>query len=122
MISENQTGRIFDRALVWRLVVLLLVWATEALVALYVGIGYTILIGYMVFAVFLLVPAREKWLDSRFGKVVYGRISSPHIDKFLREMGRSRSYKVTAAVTIAVLLAISIYMIVAYNVRLIDLF
>jgi uncharacterized membrane protein YbaN (DUF454 family) len=101
---------------------LLAVWAAEALVALYSGIGYTILIGYIVFTVFLMVPIREKWLDSEFGRLVYGKISRPYIEKFLRDMSRSRSYKITALVTILVLLAVSIYMIVAFNYRLIELF
>jgi len=92
------------------------------LVALYIGTGYTILIGYFVFAVFLLVPAREKWLDSSFGRLVYGKISRPEIERFLREMSHSRSYKVTAAITILVLLAVSVYIIVAFNYRIIQVF
>jgi uncharacterized membrane protein YbaN (DUF454 family) len=121
-ILKNPPQPVFERTLALRLAILLLVWAAEILVALYAGIGYTILIGYLVFTVFLLVPAREKWLDSRFGKLVYGKISNPQIDKFLREMAHSRSYKVTAAVTITVLLALSIYMITSFNFRLIELF
>ena len=123
-ISEKniQPQKAFDKYLVWRLIALLAVWTAEALVALYAGIGYTILIGYIVFTVFLMVPVREKWLDSEFGRLVYGKISRPYIEKFLRDMSRSRSYKITALVTILVLLAVSIYMIVAFNYRLIELF
>ena len=124
LISEKniQPQDAFDKYLVWRLIGLLAVWTAEVLVALYAGIGYTILIGYIVFTVFLMVPVREKWLDSGFGRLVYGKISRPYIEKFLRDMSRSRSYKITALVTILVLLAVSIYMIVAFNYRLIELF
>ena len=122
MISENQPGRMSDATHVLRLTALVLIWAAEVLTALYAGIGYTILIGYTVFAVFLIVLIREKWFDSRFGRFVYGKISRPEIEKFLRELSRSRSYKVTAAVTIVVLLAVTIIMLTSLNFRLIELF
>jgi hypothetical protein len=116
----ERTGRL-NSSVIWRLTVLTTVWLAEILLALYAGIGYTVLLGYLVLLVFLAVPLRTQWLDSTAGRVVFGRVNKPEVDRFLHEMSGSKSYRVTVAVTAVVLLAVSVLIIVSYNYTIIEL-
>ena len=106
----------------WRFAVIIIIWVIEALLAVYAGIGYTILLGYLVLLTYLAIPMNSLWLDSKVGKLVYGEITRPEFERFLREMSHSRSYKITVVITALALLAVSIFMITMYNYKLITLF
>ncbi|MDP2918654.1 MAG: hypothetical protein Q8O43_00310 [Dehalococcoidia bacterium] len=105
----------------WRILSIVLIWLVEALLAFYAGIGYTILLGYLIFLVLLMVPLKTEWLDSKIGRMILGNITRPDIELFLRAMSKSTSYKVTFTVTTVVLLVAAVVIIVNFNYRLIEL-
>jgi hypothetical protein len=99
-----------------------LTWlVVEVSLALYVGMGYTILVGYLFVVMVLMIPLNTKWVNSDLVKTFLGNVYTPNFELMLRGLRKSRSYKVTVAITSAVLLGIAIFMLVACNIKLIEL-
>jgi hypothetical protein len=107
--------------MVWRTVFTVVWLAVEILLALYVGIGFTILLGYLAAITVLVIPLKPKWASSSLVKTVLGRLYTPDTELLLRGLSKSRSYRVTVAVTSVILLAVAMLMIVAFNLRLVEL-
>ena len=106
--------------MLWRNI-FVVVWLTvEISLAFYVGIGYTILLGYLLIAIVLVILLKPKWATSDLVKAFLGGLYTPDTDMILRGLSKSRSYKVTVVVTSGVLIAISILAIIALNFRLIE--
>ena len=106
--------------MLWRNVFAVAWLAVEISLALYAGIGYTILLGYLLIAIVLVIPLKPKWANSDLVKAFLGRLYTLDTDMLLRGLSKSRSYKVTVVVTCVVLIAISILAIIALNFRLIE--
>ena len=108
--------------MVWRNVFAVAWLAVEISLALYAGIGFTILLGYLVIIIILVIPLKARWATSNPVKAVLGRLYTLNMEFILRGLSKSRSYKVTAAITSVILLAVAIFMIAEFNFRLIEIF
>jgi len=108
--------------MLWRTIFSVVWLAVEVSLALYVGIGFTILLGYLVIIIILVIPLKARWATSNPVKAVLGRLYTLNMELILRGLSKSRSYKVTVAVTSVILLAVSIFALIALNFRLIELF
>jgi len=97
------------------------VWLVVTIsLAIYVGIGYTIFLGYLFIIAILVIPLKLEWANSNLVKTFLGRLYTNHTELILRGLSKSQSYKVTVVVTSGVLIAISILAIIALNFRLIE--
>ena len=106
--------------MVWRNVFALVWLAVEVYLALYVGIGYSFLLGYLFIVVLLVIPLKRNWVNSRLVKVVLDRMYTPDLELLLRGLSKSVSYRVSITVTLIILLVMAIIMLVVLNFKLIE--
>ncbi len=108
--------------MLWRTIFSVVWLAVEVSLALYVGIGFTILLGYLVIIIILVIPLKARWANSNLVKAVLGRLYTLNMELILRGLSKSQSYKVTVAVTAVILLAVALFMIAVFNFRLTEIF
>ncbi len=106
--------------LVWRNVFALVWLAVEVSLALYVGIGYCFLLGYLFIVVILVIPLKYNWVNSRFVKAFLGRRYTPDMELLLYGLSKSVSYRVSITVTLSILFVMAIIMLVVFNFKLIE--
>lgn len=107
---------------VGRLAFIIVYLTIQVLLVLYAGIGWAVLLGYAFLSMVLIIPIRSRWLDSRFGRLVFGEITRPELEYFIRSLTASRSYRVTVIVTVAALAGLCVWALLAFNYRLAELF
>lgn len=119
---NNEHPALGHLMMVWRNVFAVVWLAVEISLALYAGIGFTILLGYLVIIIILVIPLKARWANSNLVKAVLGRLYTLNMELILRGLSKSQSYRVTVAVTAVILLAVAIFMIAVFNFRLIEIF
>ncbi len=90
--------------------------------AIYVGIGYTILLGYLFIITILVIPLRFEWVNSNLVKGFLGRLYNNNTELIFRGLSKSRGYKVCVVITSVILIAVSIFFVIALNFKLIEVF
>ncbi len=100
-----------------RIAFLLVYIVVQALLLLYAGLGYAVLLGYMALITVLAIPAREEWLGSGLGRAVYGG-TNPEVISFVRSLNVSRGYRLTVIVAAVVLLAVAMLLVLFFNYTL----